>query len=74
MSCVWSMADEVLAFVRQLAQRQKLVLFDPQSGTISLPERLRSWPLLGPCYAVLLSRSQFVILKLRRPNRRYPPF
>jgi hypothetical protein len=40
-SCVWSMADEVEAFVRELAQRHRLVLFSPQSGSVYLPEHLK---------------------------------
>ena len=38
MPCVWSMADEVSVFVRRLANKYSLVLFDPQSGKVSLPE------------------------------------
>ena len=41
MSSVWSMADDVFAFVSSLARKHKLVLFDPQSGTVSLPEGLK---------------------------------
>ncbi len=41
MSCVWPMAEEVAAFVANLAEKHGLVLFDPQTGTLLLPERLR---------------------------------
>ena len=37
MSCVWPKADEVAAFVRELASRHGLVLFDPQSNCLYLP-------------------------------------
>src|SRR5579872_1339613 len=37
MSCVWPKADEVAAFVRDLAQRHGLVLFDPQADRVYLP-------------------------------------
>jgi hypothetical protein len=42
MPCVWSMAEDVEAFVRGLATKHGLVLFDPQSGTVSLPEKLKA--------------------------------
>lgn len=38
-SCVWSMADKVESFIRELAKQHKLILFDPQSGKVHLPER-----------------------------------
>jgi hypothetical protein len=41
MSCVWSMADNVAVFVRDLAKKRGLVLFDPQTGEVTLPEHLR---------------------------------
>jgi hypothetical protein len=40
MACVWSKADEVFAFVSQLADKHKLVLFDPQANQVSLPDHL----------------------------------
>jgi hypothetical protein len=42
MSCVWSKADEVFAFVSQLAKKHKLVLFDPQENKAHRPEHLTS--------------------------------
>jgi hypothetical protein len=42
MSCVWSMADEVAFAVRELAKKHGLVLFDPQSDRVSLPEQLKA--------------------------------
>ena|SRR5208337_5302636 len=42
MACVWSMAEEVEAFVKDLAKKHGLVLFDPQSDTVSLPEQLQT--------------------------------
>jgi len=42
MPCVWSMAEDVEAFVRDLATKHGLVLFDPQSGTVSLPEPFKT--------------------------------
>lgn len=37
MSCVWSKAEYVDQFVRELAHKHGLVVFDPQSGTIHHP-------------------------------------
>jgi hypothetical protein len=42
MSCVWSISDEVAAFVKELANKHGLVLFDPQSGSVVLPEHLKA--------------------------------
>jgi hypothetical protein len=42
MPCVWSMADKVVAFVEALARKHGLVLFNSQSGTVSLPEHLKN--------------------------------
>src|SRR3954465_4756666 len=49
MSCVWTMADEVCLFVRDLAAKNELVFFDPQAGIVLLPGagRKQSRPLLA---------------------------
>jgi hypothetical protein len=41
MSCVWPKADEVAAFVSELALKHSLVLFDPQEGIVHLPPNLK---------------------------------
>ncbi len=38
MSCVWSKAESVYSFVAELAASHELVLFDPQSEEVYLPE------------------------------------
>jgi len=38
MSCVWSKAEDVCLFVAELAGRHGLVLFDPQSEEVYLPD------------------------------------
>jgi hypothetical protein len=38
MACVWSMADEVTALVQELSKKYHLVLFNPQTDTVSIPE------------------------------------
>lgn len=42
MACVWSMAEEVEAFVKDLAKKHGLVFFGPQADTVSLPGQLRA--------------------------------
>lgn len=42
MACVWSMSDDVTAVVEDLANRHRLVLFNPQSGAVTLPEHLET--------------------------------
>ncbi len=41
-ACVWSMAEDVETFVKDLAKKHRLVFFDPQSDTVSLPEQLQT--------------------------------
>lgn len=41
-ACVWSMAGEVGSFVEELAQKHKLIFFDPQSDRVRLPEHLKA--------------------------------
>jgi hypothetical protein len=41
-ACVWPMADKVGSFVKDLATKHQLVLFDPQSERVHLPERLKA--------------------------------
>jgi hypothetical protein len=41
MPCVWSKADDVAEFVHKLAQKHGLVLYDPQTGIVYLPEQLK---------------------------------
>jgi len=41
-ACVWSMADKVGSFVKELATRHQLVFFDPQSERVHLPEQMKS--------------------------------
>jgi len=38
MACVWSKAEYVDGFVRAMARKHGLAVFDPQAGTISYPE------------------------------------
>lgn len=38
MSCVWSQAGNVERFVRELARKHGLAVFDPQSGKIHAPD------------------------------------
>ena len=38
MCCVWSKAEYVDGFVRQLARKHGLAVFDPQSGKIQYPD------------------------------------
>jgi hypothetical protein len=38
MPCVWSKADYVDRYVRELARKHGLAVYNPQSGTISYPE------------------------------------
>src|SRR3954467_12166170 len=38
MPCVWSKAEYVDGFGRELARKHGLAVFDPQSGTISYPD------------------------------------
>lgn len=38
MSCVWSQAETVFPIIAELAARRGLVLFDPQSEEVYLPE------------------------------------
>ncbi len=40
-SCVWSMANEVAEHVESLAQKHRLLLFDPQADRVVLPDYLR---------------------------------
>jgi hypothetical protein len=40
MSCVWSRAEKVRAFVESLANKHGLVQFNPQTGEASLPRSL----------------------------------
>ena len=40
MACVWSKATDVAQFVERLARKHGLVLFDPQSGRVTLPPHL----------------------------------
>jgi hypothetical protein len=40
MPCVWPMAEKVATFVQGLASKHRLVLFDPQSSRVYLPEQL----------------------------------
>jgi hypothetical protein len=40
-ACVWSMADQVGSFVKDLATRHQLVFYDPQSERVHLPEHLK---------------------------------
>jgi len=42
MPCVWSKAEYVDAFVRELARKHGLAVYDPQSGHISYPDSARS--------------------------------
>jgi len=37
-ACVWSKAEYVAGFVRELASKHNLTVFDPQSSTITYPE------------------------------------
>jgi hypothetical protein len=41
MPCVWSKAEDVFAFVHELATKHSLVLFDPQAGEVHLPAHLK---------------------------------
>lgn len=41
MSCVWPKAEEVARRVIELAEKHQLVLYDPQSDSVILPEYLR---------------------------------
>jgi hypothetical protein len=41
MPCVWPKADAVEVFVKELAQKHKLVLYDPQSERVYLPAHLQ---------------------------------
>jgi hypothetical protein len=41
MSCVWSKANDVAAYVGELTRKRDLLLFDPQSNRVTLPEHLR---------------------------------
>jgi hypothetical protein len=41
MSCVWTKADDVALYVKILARKHDLLLFDPQISRVILPERLR---------------------------------
>jgi hypothetical protein len=41
-ACVWSMADKVGAFVKELAARHQLVFYDPQSERVHLPAPLKA--------------------------------
>lgn len=40
-SCVWSMADKVASYIRELASEHKLIFFDPQTDRVYLPEHLQ---------------------------------
>jgi hypothetical protein len=40
MSCIWSRAEKVRAFVESLANKHRLVQFNPQTGHVSLPRPL----------------------------------
>jgi hypothetical protein len=42
MSCVWSKADDVAQYVKALALKHDLLLFDPQANRVTLPERFKS--------------------------------
>jgi hypothetical protein len=42
MSCVWSKADDVASYVKLLARKHELLLFDPQANRVTLPARLRT--------------------------------
>ena len=41
MACVWPKANEVAAFVYQLAMKHGLVLYNPQESTVYLPPKLK---------------------------------
>jgi hypothetical protein len=38
MSCVWPKSEEVASFAHELADRHRLVVFDPQANAVHLPE------------------------------------
>jgi hypothetical protein len=40
LACVWSKADDVADYVTKLAEKHKLVLFDPQANRVILPPHL----------------------------------
>ncbi len=40
-SCVWSKANDVAEHVGSLAQKHRLLLFDPQADRVVLPDHLR---------------------------------
>jgi hypothetical protein len=42
MSCVWSKAAEVGAYITSLARKHELVLYDPQANRLYLPDYLKS--------------------------------
>lgn len=44
MTCVWSEAAAVAEFVERLARKHGLLLFDPQSNRVVLPEQFRPKP------------------------------
>lgn len=46
-ACVWSMASKVESFVKDLATKYKLVLYDPQSERVLLPEHLQTLQVKG---------------------------
>jgi len=37
MCCVWSKADYVASFLKPLAQKHGLALYDPQAGVVHYP-------------------------------------
>ena len=41
LSCVWSKAQDVAAFVEELALKHELLLYNPQQNTVTLPPALR---------------------------------
>ena len=49
-ACVWSMAGTVGSFVEELATKQKLVFFDPQSERVVLPDHLKPPRVKKPGY------------------------
>jgi hypothetical protein len=46
-NCVWPKADDVCAYVMELAEKYDLVLYDPQEGAFRLPKAKKKsswWP------------------------------
>jgi hypothetical protein len=41
MSCVWPKATEVREYVKSLARKRGLVLFDPQANRVNVPEHFQ---------------------------------